>query len=162
MTREYPTLLLDTNIWMDNYFSNRPESAAARELIAYANEQNYTLAYATTSAKDLFFLAGSELKRIVRQQEGELSESSARACSEMAWAFLKNMTAIAVAAPVGEPQIWLATHYRDLHEDFEDDLILAAAEESRADFLVTGDRDLFGKSAVPTFMSADMLAYLKK
>ena len=162
MTREFPTLLLDTNIWMDNYFSHRPGSAAARELIAYANEQNYTLAYAATSAKDLFFLAGSELKRIVREEEGQLSESNARVCSEMAWAFLKNMTAIAVAVPVGEPQIWLATHYRDLHADFEDDLILAAAEESKADFLVTGDRALFGKSAVPTFESVDMLAYLRK
>ena len=162
MTRENPVLLLDTNIWMDNYFSHRPGSAAARELISYANEQNCTLAYAATSSKDLFFLAGSELKRIVREEEGELSEANARACSEMAWAFLKNMTAIAVAAPVGEPQIWLATHYRDLHEDFEDDLVLAAAEESKADFFVTGDRTLFGKSAVPTFTSEDMLRYLKK
>ncbi|MEC4175331.1 PIN domain-containing protein [Adlercreutzia sp. R7] len=162
MTKEHPTLLLDTNIWIDNYFAHREGSEAARELIAYANEQNYTLAYAATSTKDLFFLAGSELKRLVREEKGELSEEDARSCSDLTWAFLKNMTSIAVAIPVGEPQIWLATHYRALHGDFEDDLILAAAEESKADYLVTNDRALFGKAAIPVFTSADMLAYLKR
>lgn len=162
MTKSFPVLLLDTNIWMDNYFGYRSESAAARALVAYANEHNCTLAYAATSTKDLFFLAGSELKRLVREQKGSLSEKDAKACSEMAWACLKNMTSIAVAAPVGEPQIWLATHYRDLHEDYEDDLVLAAAEESKADYLVTNDQALFGKAAVPVFTSSDMLAYLSR
>lgn len=161
MTKENPVLLLDTNIWMDNYFAHRPESAAARKLIAYANEQNFTLAYAATSSKDLFFLAGSELKRLVREEGDGLTEERARACSDLAWSFLQNMTAIAVAIPVGEPQIWLASHYRDLHDDFEDDLVLAAAEESKADYLVTNDRALFGKAPVPVFTSADMLTYLR-
>lgn len=130
-----------------------------RELITYAVERNFTLAYAATSTKDLFFLASSELKRLAREATGSLSEESARSCSSLAWGFLQNMTEIAVAVPVGEPQIWLATHYRGLHEDYEDDLILAAAESSKADYLVTNDKALFGKAPIPVFTSTDMLAY---
>lgn len=159
MTQENPVLLLDTNIWMDNYFAHRPFCQESRKLIAYAVEENLTLAYAATSTKDLFFLASSELKRLARQAAGSLSEESARACSSLAWGFLQNMTEIAVAVPVGEPQIWIATHYRGLHEDYEDDLILAAAESSKADYLVTNDKALFGKASIPTFTSPDMLAY---
>lgn len=159
MSQENPVLLLDTNIWMDNYFAHRPLCQAARKLITYAVERNFTLAYAATSTKDLFFLARSELKRLARQAAGSLSEESALACSSLAWGFLQNMTEVAVAVPVGEPQIWLATHYRGLHEDYEDDLILAAAESSKADYLVTNDKALFGKASTPTFTSVDMLAY---
>lgn len=146
---------------MDNYFSHRPACQASRDLIAYALECNFTLAYVATSTKDLFFLASGELKRLARESTGELSEATALACSSLAWGFLRNMTEIAVAVPVGEPQVWLATHYRDLHEDYEDDLILAAVEEAKADYFVTNDRKLFGKAAIPTFSSADMLAFLK-
>ena len=159
MSQENPVLLLATNIWMDNYFVHRPFCQTSRKLITYAVERNFTLAYAATSTKDLFFLASSELKRLARQAAGSLSEEGARSCSSLAWGFLQNMTEIAAAVPVGEPQIWLATHYRGLHEDYEDDLILAAAESSKADYLVTNDKALFGKASVPTFTSPDLLAY---
>lgn len=79
----------------------------------------------------------------------------------MTWDCLNHMAEIAVAVPIGEPQVWLARHYRDLHEDYEDDLVLAAVETSQADYFVTGDKRLTGKCASPTFTAAEMIAFLK-
>ena len=57
--------------------------------------------------------------------------------------------------------MWLASHYEDLHGDFEDDLVLAALETSKADFFVTNDEVLRGKAPTGAFDAADMLAYLR-
>lgn len=161
MTVEHPVLLLDTNIWIDNYLENRKGCVAARELISYAGEKGFTLAYAATTSKDVFFLIKSELKRGIRASKGSISESEALTCSSLAWACLVNLTEIAVSSPIGEAQIWLAQHYRDLHDDYEDDLVLAAVETSKADYFVTNDKRLVGKSGAPSFTCLDMLAYLK-
>lgn len=161
MTSGQPVLLLDTNIWIDNYLENREGCTAARELIAYADKNCLALAYAATSSKDVFYLIKSELKREIRETTGSVSEAHAIACSTLAWACVANMSEIAVSLPVGEAQIWLAQHYRDLHEDYEDDLVLAAAEASKVDYFVTNDKNLLGKSSAPTFLCSDMLAYLK-
>ena len=44
--------------------------------------------------------------------------------------------------PVGQAECYDAFTLRALHEDFEDDLVVAAARQVGADFLVTGDDKL--------------------
>ena len=90
-----------------------------------------------------------------------MTESQALACNEYAWACVGAMRGIAVASPIGEPQVWLACHYKDIHCDFEDDLVLAALETSKADFLVTNDEALCRKAPKGALSAADMLAYLR-
>lgn len=153
-------LLLDTNIWLDNYLGYRPFSAESRELIARSAGLGITLAYAAVSIKDVFYCINSELKRMVREQEGRVSDSDARACNETAWSCIQNMGALAVAVTVAEPQVSLARHYRRLDWDFEDDLILATLECSKADYLVTNDAVLQRKCPFPALDSKDMLALL--
>lgn len=161
MSADNPIMVLDTNVWLDSYLDHREGTADARALITFAIENDITLAYAATSTKDVFYIVASEMKYRARKDTGALSEEQARACTALAWGCIENMASVAVAAPVGEPQVWLARHYRSLHNDYEDDLILAAVETSKADYLVTNDQRLMGKSPAPAFTSADMLAYLQ-
>ena len=153
-------LLLDTNIWLDNYLGYRPFSRESRELIVRSAEADITLAYAATSIKDVFYCINSEFKRMIREQKGQVSDSDAQACNETAWGCIQSMSAIAVAATVAEPQVSLARHYKRLDRDFEDDLILAIMEWSKADYLVTNDAVLQRKCPFPALTSKDMLALL--
>lgn len=153
-------LLLDTNVWLDNYLGYRRHSAESRELIIRSSEAGITLSYAATSIKDVFYCINSELKRLIRQQKGDVSESDAQACNETAWSCIQSMSALAVAATVAEPQVSLARHYRGFNQDFEDDLILAAMECSKADYLVTNDGLLQRKCPFPTLTPKDMLSLL--
>lgn len=161
MSDKHPVLVVDTNIWIDCYLVNRPQHHAAQGLIDFAAEKGCTIAYAATAIKDVFYLLEQEFKKMIRAEKGALSESDALACRKIAWGCIRNMADVAVASPVGEPQVWLASHYEDFHSDFEDDLVLAALETSKAEFFVTGDKALREKAPVGAFDAADMLAYLK-
>ena len=54
-----------------------------------------------------------------------------------------------------------AMTYRDLHDDFEDDLLLAAAARVDADYVVTSDRALLRHAPVACLDPADMRALLR-
>lgn len=58
-----PSLLLDTNIWIDNYNAARPRSQEARNLIDFALEHAIPLYYSPMSLKDVFFLVYHSLKK---------------------------------------------------------------------------------------------------
>lgn len=161
MSKRPYTLLIDTNIWLDYYLGDRPQSEAAKNLIVYAEEMNLTLAYAATSLKDVFYILHREFKELFRHEARTLSNTQAASCSKAAWECIHHMMEIAIATPIGEPQIWLASHYEDIHGDFEDDLILATLETSKADFLVTEDVTLQKKAPTGAFSAADMLAFLR-
>ena len=161
MSEKNPVLLLDTNIWLDLYLEYRPGHEVAKALMDFADDANMTKAYASVSSKDAFYVICGEMKRLAREEKGSLSQADALAAQSVAWGCVRNMIQNAVAVPVGEPQVWLASHYEDPHDDFEDDLVLAALETSKADFFVTNDEVLRGKAPTGAFDAADMLAYLR-
>ena len=161
MSADCPVTLLDTNIWLDCYDHNRLGHADALALINELEKREFTIAYASTSAKDMFYVLGSTMKQEAREHCSELTQVHAQAIQAATWGCLRNMIAMAVAVPISEPQIWLAEHMHALHGDFEDNLILAAVETSKADYFVTNDMTLLGKSACPAFTCADMLAFLQ-
>jgi len=57
-----------------------------------------------------------------------------------------------------EADVWLAAKYRALNEDLEDNLVLAAANRAKADYLITNDTQLIAKSPVPALTPRDWLA----
>ena len=57
-----------------------------------------------------------------------------------AWACLRRLMEIATAAPLSFPECELARMLGKTFSDFEDNLILAAAETAKADYVVTQDR----------------------
>ena len=154
-------ILLDTNIWIDNYRQARPGCRASRNLIDAAKEQGVGLCYPVHALKDVFYILASSLKRDIRSEGNELSEADALACQEVAWASVANMAELAFAVGADQADVWLACKYRSFSGDLEDNFVMAAAERAKADFIVTRDEKLLHASSVKAFTPEDALAYLQ-
>ena len=55
-------LLLDTNVWLDNYIPTRPGHETARRLLRHARNNGVQLVYAVGTIKDAFYLVSSQQK----------------------------------------------------------------------------------------------------
>ena len=95
-------------------------------------------------AKDLFCLLPRALRRIASLDgcdDGQVSYAPAE------WSCLQKMMEMACAAPQPNAECELARLLRSTHSDFEDNLIIAAAETAKVDYVVTNDKGLL--SALP-------------
>ena len=153
-------LLIDTNVWLDNYIPDRPRHCVVGELLSEALRQEHDLLYAMSSIKDVYYLVVHAYKRQARD-EGRLDDATAGAIDEIAWACIANMDEIATAVGADGSDVWLARKYRSLHADFEDDLVLAAAQRASVDYLVTSDERLLRKAPLSALAPDDMLAMLR-
>lgn len=144
MARIKPSrLLLDTNVWLDYFFCRSESVAVISKLIASSFDGELVLMYAPSSAKDLFYLIPRYLVRL--EETGQ--ECSAASRKAVAWACLQKMMELAVAAPQSFAECELARVLKNAHDDFEDNLIVAAAETAEVDYVVTEDEGL--RSAMP-------------
>lgn len=126
------SLLLDTNVWLDYFMGEGPSLAEISRLVACGQTNSLTLLYTPTTAKDLFYI----IPRRLRMRGGSADVSyvpAAQAC-------LERMMEIAVAAPLSFPECELARMLSKKLPDFEDALIVAAAQAAKADFIVTQDK----------------------
>ena len=155
------TILLDTNIWLDYFLGWRDMSPVALRVVGRALELGCTLAYAVTSAKDVYYLVASEHKRLERLEAGMLSEEAISAASASAWGCVNAMQEMACAVPLDHTDVWVASKQRVLHGDFEDDLVIAAALRAKVDYLVTNDERLLRHCPVAALDARDMLALLE-
>ena len=162
MGAEALRILLDTNVWVDYYSSPRRGHASAISLVDAATRAGADLLYAVPSTKDLFYLVAADFKAWTRgQRGGELTDGQAAAATELAWGCLDNMTQIATAVGCDLSDVWLARKRKRLHADYEDNLVLAAAERAHADLLVTSDEQLLRHAPVAAMCVADAMAYLE-
>lgn len=161
MDERRPLVLLDTNVWIDYYEGGRPGHRAARALVDGALDRNVPLLYSSLSSKDVFYVVGSVIKQDHRTKHGTLTEAQAAAATATAWGCLDNMAEIACAVGCDQSDVWLARKTRRLHADFEDDLVLAAAQRAGADLLVTSDEQLRRHAPVAALSVPDALAYLQ-
>lgn len=150
-------LLLDSNVWIDLFASDRPGRENAQALVSWAVDREVDLLYAAISIKDVYYLLEEREKRRMRAAGKELTPASAAAINEYAWGCIRAMEEIATVVPVDQSDIWIATKYRSFHGDFEDNLLLAAVERSKADFLVTSDEILLRHAPVATVVPGDLL-----
>ena len=128
-------LLLDTNVWVDYFHGVGPGVAAIEEIVSRGLKGKVHLLYAPTSAKDVFYL----ISRRLRQTDARGSSSSA-SFTAAASACVRRMMEVADAAPQSYAECELACLLRSNFDDFEDNLIIAAAETDKADYVVTSDR----------------------
>ena len=149
-------VLVDTNVWLDKYLPLREGHDAACQALADAVAHDVELAFATSSAKDVFYLVASCLKREARAQGEALSSGDAAAIRALAWAVVDNMCECATAIGADMPDVWLARKYRSVHADFEDDLVIVAAQRARADLIVTRDEQLIRHSPVACMTPGDL------
>lgn len=142
MTSLPRTIVLDTNVWLDVLLPYRPGNTIAKAFVSRAQAQGITLMYPVHAVSDVFYLSFVGTKTQLRQvYEGsdELIAAAARTC---AWENVNDMREMATAVGADESDVWLACASEYLHNDVEDNLVLAAARRSKADCLVTNDRGL--------------------
>lgn len=155
-----PTLLIDTNIWIDAFDGDRKQHMRAHVLLDTAFERGVTLAFAVSSLKDVYYALSSALKRQSGTVNGVLSEEDARSAEAYAWACVQNMQEIATPVAVDVSDVWLAGKFRSQMHDFEDALVAAAASRCHADVLVTNDERFLRHSPVNAMDAADALTYI--
>ena len=151
-------VLLDTNVWLDAFDGARPRSREANGLIDACVRKGIDLLYAVGTVKDVYYLVGASLKRETRAAGEALSEDQVSAISAYATACIANMDEIATAVGADSSDVWLARKYQRIHADFEDCLVLAAAQRAQADCLVTNDEALLRHAPVAALSAGDFLA----
>ena len=67
---------------------------------------------------------------------------------------------LATSVPCDLSDIWMASRQRELHSDYEDDLIIAAAIRAQADLLVTNDVKLSSHAPVAAMNVENARNYL--
>lgn len=154
------TLLLDTNVWVDNYCAHHKSSESARKLIYTAYERGLTLLYPVGIVKDVFYVLGQEFRRMATI-DGPISEADALAIRQVVWGCIENMCSIATAVGADEGDIWLARKYRQLTGDLEDNMVLAAARRAGADYIVTSDQNLIQHATTAALTPTDMLVLIE-
>lgn len=155
------TMLLDTNVWVDQFLGVRPHSGASRALVDLMGELAITPLYSIGSSKDAYYTIRATCKRQMRSEnDGVLTEGQAVVANEIAWACLENMVELGTAVGCDETDVWLARKQRAVHSDFEDDLVIAAAMRSGA-LLVTNNEELLRHCPVAAMDAHDATLYLQ-
>lgn len=154
-------IVVDTNVWLDVYLPERPHKTESLRFIEEAAGNGVSLAYPVHIVKDVFYMVDAELKRMARRDAGEPSQGDSVAIRRMAWACVDNMRELATSVGCNEGDVWLASKWRSVNGDLEDNLVRTAVERSKADLLVTWDKGLLAKAFVPTVTPADAVSQIQ-
>lgn len=152
------SVLLDTNVWLDLYIPMREGHAAAQSILARSYERRLDVLYAIHSMKDVAYIVERVTKGEIRKMGFPAGEAAHGIAAAMAEDALANMQAVATAVGSDSSDLWFANHYYQIHADFEDCLVLAAAKRSEADYLITNDRTLLRDSPLPSLAPEAFLA----
>lgn len=121
-----------------------------------------SLLYGASKLETVFYVLNAEAKRVARLRDGSLTEQDAIFSQEFAWECINNLCDIATAVGMDQGDLWLACKYRAYHSDLEDNILLAAAKRSQADYLITWDEKLLrdAPALVRTVTPTTMLTVL--
>ena len=156
-------MVLDTNVWLDAFLPTREGHSVAKALIARAQACDIALLYPVHTLPDVFYLMFVGTKHELRQLYQGRDEVIAAAARTTAWECVNTMREIATAVGANQGDVWLACKAEYLHNDVEDNLVLAAVRGSKADCLVTSDKELLAHAAlacVAAVSPEDMLSAL--
>ncbi len=159
MSGRVVSAVFDTNVWLAYFLPARPGHDDAINLVDICIDRDVILLYASTSAKDVFFLSGQALKHQSRASCPNKVPAYA-AINELAWGFVSYMRELATPVGVDASDFWLAERYRSLHSDLEDNLVLAAVERAHADLLITSDTKLITHAPCTALTPADASALI--
>jgi predicted nucleic acid-binding protein len=158
VANEPRTILVDTNVWLDQYLPARQHRKESQAFVDAALSQGVQLTYPAAIVKDVFYIVANEYKRIVRGATGTLTHADALAIQQLAWGVVDNMQEIATTVGMDLSDLWLASKWRHVDSDLEDNIVRAAARRSKADLLVTWDNGMLSKAVVPTLTPTDAIA----
>ncbi len=155
-------VLFDTNVWLDRFLRDRPKGALCRRLIEQCATRSDDIAilYPLHTLNDVFWFVTRDIKKWVIESYGELTEAGARLSNARAWESIDVMSELGTPVAADVSDVWFARKLRSVHPDFEDDMVLAAAERAHVDYLVTSDERLILKATVAALKPEDMLSVL--
>lgn len=152
-----PQVLVDTSVWLD-FFTDRAGTAQRIAAILEAIERGGgVILTALPTMIDLFYLVPAYLESELAARGQTAVPSSTKA---VAWSCLHMLRerSVIVGADVGD--CLEAEFLRQLHDDFGDDLILAAAKRGKADYLLTERASLRQHAPMAALDTAEMCALL--
>lgn len=119
------------------------------------SSKSHALFVAALSLKDVYYLVGTALKRMQRFATGTFTKTDALACNKIAWRCVRQAMSSVVVANTGQTECLNAFVCRSVHNEFEDNLVLATARSLKVDDLVTGDEHLALHSPVGALSPMD-------
>lgn len=155
-----PSLLVDTNVWLDALLPWRMQTEGARTLIRRARQHDCKLLYPVHVVKDVLYLCERSTKQRLREHGG-LTEDEASHVYRLAWSCVYRMRSVATAVGCDESDLWLAAKYQDVIGDFEDSLVVCAAVRAGASYLVTNDTRLLKASPVRAVSSVEAVKLME-
>ncbi|MBR3318090.1 MAG: hypothetical protein IKG21_09780 [Atopobiaceae bacterium] len=147
-------------MWLDLFLPCRPQRATVDALTKEARRQDASLCYPSHALLDVYQRVRSDNKAWIRKSR-PLTESDAIAIKHFAWEAVASMREQANAVPAVDADIWLACRFRDEHDDLEDDLVLAACQRAKANYLVTNDASLLKHAPIEACTPQRMLELLQ-
>lgn len=122
-------------IWLYYFLGEDAYKHEIMDLIASGQDDGVDIRFTPTTAKDLFYVLPRALRRA-----GAIGPDETM--SSIAWGCLERMFEFATPAPQSAAECHIARMLRSTIPDFEDAMIIAAAETVGADYIVTLDKEL--------------------
>ena len=154
-------LFLDTNILIQYSLGNEPDCSAYKKFVQYAAAGKVALYTSSHSLKDTYYNVNLALKRQERAEAGLLTETAANAAKEAALGATQLIGTQLHIVSMGRSEHEHAFVFRPIHNDYEDNLQLAAAYAAKANLFVTNDLRLKGHSPVAALSSIEAAALLE-
>lgn len=153
------TMLVDTNVWLDDCLVYRPNHKQSKEFLLKASSTDLNLVFAPHQTKDVFGLVGKLTKECIKRESGTLTQADASFAKQYAWSYLDYMSAVATPIACDVSDVWLAQKQRKIHGEYEDDLVIAAAMRAGAT-IITNDEKLIKHCPVAVLTVDDAMKYL--
>ena len=155
------SIMIDTNVWVDSFCGWHMRAPEAKRLLSLAQRSGYELLYPVHSLKDIVYLLTQEYKRKAREEEGQLTSTTGDSIKVNVVSIMRSIMELATAVGADVSDLWLADKYLPIHGDFEDNLVLAACQRARADYLVTNDQALISHADVVAKTPEDMVRLIE-
>ena len=152
--------LVDTNVWLDWLLGSRRNNNATKQFFVQANKHYAKLAYAAVSLKDIYFIIEQDCKINIKESGLKLTEGRALAAKEVAWECTDQVRQLAFGVSCDESDLWIASKLKNIHNDLEDNLIVAAAKRAKATALITNDDALIRHCPIAALSVSDATSYL--
>ncbi|NMM99666.1 PIN domain [Bifidobacterium sp. DSM 109958] len=142
------SVLLDTNVLLDHLMRRDGRAGHATAMLKACIRHDVTLQCASTSLKDIAYISAAALRRELSSREALSPDSLLETATmrellhRIPWQCVEQVRALCGIVAVDRETCDRAIALRDRHDDFEDDLIVAAAQRSGSAYVVTSDRQL--------------------
>ena len=154
------SLMLDTCIWVNSQIGTNSGHEAARKLVVAARKRGMLLGIAPHSLSTVFYIVYRHLRRFGSGNDAVSPEDAAAAAKETAWGVVGSIMDYAVVVGADGSDARIAALHKSVHDDFEDNLVLAAARRMRADLVVSDDLAFVQHSPLPIMTADDALRWI--